>query len=117
MAAISTVHSLEASPYHGLSQEKITRKLFCACEARQIVVVILQALRAKYAFSERVDVQFVRYVTREYGGKVPWYTGAEPEVSAAMYFKLVYDSFLFFRFQRLREPGLFAISPGETAAR
>lgn len=102
-STIATAFTAEAAFYRGLTREQLTGKLFCACHARKIAVVILQVMHARYGLSNRIDLLFIRQAAREYGGKAQRFRSAESEISAAVYFKVVYDSFLHFRFQRLSE--------------
>jgi len=96
LAAIAVDDSDARSTYRTLSRDEVARRLQSTCDAFHIGLLILRMQAEGTPLA--IDRRFIWNAARRYGGKAWGSTSVESELSARIYFDLVYELFLHYRF-------------------
>jgi len=112
LAAAGAVRPSSASSYLSLSRAEVISRLSTNCDAFNIGLIVLHAIALSYDQYTHVDRAFIRFATPKYGGKADHFTTWEAEISANIYFRLVYSSFQHLRFAAIPQRHSEAFHPG-----
>jgi hypothetical protein len=92
---------VDQTAYRELPLGALTAKLFGTCDSVRIAAIVLSAMRREHALPQEVDRAFVRRAAVIYNGQSTLARSLDANVSAEVYFQLVYAMFQHYRFSFL----------------